>query len=536
MEHLADGPWIGKRPYFPGARVNLQPGDFVLATDAQGEFNINGLAPGTYTLTISYIGFKTFTQQVKVVAGQASRVEAKMDVSAHSEEVTVTADRPHGEAEAINRERTSDNILQVLPADVIQSLPNANIADAVGRLPSVTLERDEGEGKYVQIRGTEPRLNNLTIDGVSVPSPEAGVRQVKLDTIPADIVESVEVNKTLSANQDGDAIGGSVNIRTKTAGELPTLSLEGIGGLTPILNTRYIYQMVGTVGQRFGASKRFGALFSGSYDYNGRGINDIEPSPDTGFATPVYDSMDIREYRYKRTRYGFGGSLDYKLGEGSGVYLHYFYSDFKDYGDKWVYSLSSGGAPSFSNENRLPDYGIGNLAIGGKHVFTNSWMSWELSASRARQTAAAGNPGADFQPVPAALWPVSLPVSTCRAPIFTCRSGIRLVLDPQPTIPNQWSLLDVSLTSGNTSQMNLQGAISFGKNYHLGSHSSTFEFGSKVRNAHKGQDAYSPVYDKPPCRAPDDPIPHRTFRSSLLFRSVSDRAVYLLRQDHRRPE
>ena len=193
----------------PGARVNLQPGDLVLATDGQGEFNINGLAPGDYTLTISYIGFKLFTQQVKVVAGQVSHVEAKMDVSAHSEEVTVVADRPHGEAEAINLQRTSDNILQVLPADVIHSLPNANIADAVGRLPSVTLERDEGEGKYVHIRGTEPRLNNVTIDGVNVPSPEAGVRQVKLDTIPADIVESVEVNKTLSANQDGDAIGGS---------------------------------------------------------------------------------------------------------------------------------------------------------------------------------------------------------------------------------------------------------------------------------------------------------------------------------------
>ncbi len=494
----------------PGARVRLQPGDLVLATDGQGEFNINGLAPGSYTLTISYIGFTTFTQQVKVVAGQVTHVEATMKVAAQSEEVTVTADRPHGEAEAINRERTSDNILQVLPADVIQSLPNANIADAVGRLPSVSLERDEGEGKYVQVRGTEPRLNNLTIDGVNVPSPEAGVRQVKLDTIPADIVESVEVNKTLSANQDGDAIGGSVNIRTKTAGELPTLSLEGIGGFTPILNTRYIYQMTGTVGQRFGVSKRFGALFSGSYDYNGRGINDIEPSPDPGFANPVYDSMDIREYRYKRTRYGFGGSLDYKLGEGSGLYLHYFYSDFKDYGDKWVYSLSSGGAPSFSNESRLPDYGIGNLAIGGKHVYTNSWMSWELSASRARQTAAAGNPGADFQPVPNSALSnltscVNLPSPNIHLPKWdpTCFGS--------PTYdPNQWSLLDVSLTSGNTSQVNLQGAISFAKNYHVGSHSSTFEFGSKIRNAHKGQDAYSPVYDQltlsqtpPSCTGPN---------------------------------
>jgi len=493
-----------------GAQVKLQPGDIVLATDGQGEFNINGLAPGDYTLTISYIGFSTFTRQVTVTAGQVSHVEASMKVSARSEEVTVIGERPHGEAEAINRERTSDNILQVLPADVITSLPNANIADAVGRLPSVTLERDEGEGKYVQIRGTEPRLNNLTIDGVSVPSPEAGVRQVKLDTIPADIVESVEVNKTLSANQDGDAIGGSVNIRTKTAGELPTLSLEGIGGFTPILNTRYIYQMVGTVGQRFGKSKRLGALFSGSYDYNGRGINDIEPTPDPGFANPVYDSMDIREYRYKRTRYGFGGSLDYKLGEGSGLYLHYLYSDFKDYGDKWVYSLNSGGSPAFSTSSRLPDYGIGNLAIGGKHVYTNSWLSWELSASRARQTAAAGNPGADFQPVlNSALYNltscVNLPSPNIHLPQW----------DPScfgsPTYdPNQWTLLDVSLTSGNTSQMNLQGAMSFAKNYHVGSHSSTFEFGFKVRNAHKGQDAYSPVYDQlsfsqppPACTGPN---------------------------------
>ena len=237
-----------------GARVRLQPGDIVTATDGQGEFNFIGLTPGNYTLTISYVGFTDFTKQVTVAAGQANHIEARMDISGKPEEVTVIADRPHGEAEAINRQRTSDNILQVLPSDVITALPNANIADAVGRLPSVTLERDEGEGKYVQIRGTEPRLNAVTIDGVLVPAPEDNVRQVKLDTIPADIVESVEVNKTLSANQDAEAIGGSVNLVTKTAGDQPTLNLGVIGGFTPILNTRAIAQVNGTVGQRFGAS------------------------------------------------------------------------------------------------------------------------------------------------------------------------------------------------------------------------------------------------------------------------------------------
>ena len=70
----------------------------------------------------------------------------------------------------------------------------------------MSLERDEGEGKYIQIRGTEPRLSNVTIDGIHVPSPEA-VRNVKLDAIPSDLVDMVEINKTLSANQDADAIG-----------------------------------------------------------------------------------------------------------------------------------------------------------------------------------------------------------------------------------------------------------------------------------------------------------------------------------------
>jgi TonB-dependent receptor len=210
-----------------------------------------------------------------------------------------------GEAQAINEQRTSDNILDVMPEGVIQSLPNENIADVVGRMPGVSLERDEGEGKYVQIRGTEPRLNNTTIDGVELPAPEDNVRQFKLDTIPSDIVEAVEVNKTLAANQDADAIGGTVNLVTKKAGELPTLKLESIGGFTPIVNTRYMGLVMGTVGQRFGHDKRFGALISASYDYNGRGIDDIEPSLNDTPSTPTYNGMDIREYRYQRKRYGF---------------------------------------------------------------------------------------------------------------------------------------------------------------------------------------------------------------------------------------
>jgi TonB-dependent Receptor Plug Domain/Carboxypeptidase regulatory-like domain len=263
-----------------GAIVRLRPGEVSRVTDGAGNFAISDLAPGTYMLTISYVGFSPFSTNVTITSSQTTHVEAKLTVASSTEAVTVYAGRSYGEAEAINRERASDNIVQVLPADVITSLPNANVADAIGRLPSVTLERDEGEGKYVQIRGTEPRLSNLTIDGIKVPSPESGVRQVKLDTIPADLVESVEINKTLQANMDGDGIGGSVDLKTKSAGNTPTLDLTGIGGWTPIINSRYVTQFGTTLGQRFGADKRLGILVGSSYDYNGRGIEKIQGTSD----------------------------------------------------------------------------------------------------------------------------------------------------------------------------------------------------------------------------------------------------------------
>ncbi len=381
-----------------GAQVTVQPRGVSVISDARGQFFINDLEPGSYTVTITYVGFEAFTQTLNVAAGQAANVDAKLEVESQNLKVLVTAERASGEAEAVNRELTADNIVQVLPSEVIRSLPNANMADALGRLPSVTIERDEGEGKYVQIRGTEPRLANLTIDGVNTPSPESGVRQIKLDAIPADIVESVEINKTLQANMDPDGIGGSVNLVTKTAGERPTVNTSGMGGYTPIINGRGLVETAGTVGQRFGANKRFGALIGGTYDWNGRGIDDVEPVPDTakftdGSTARYFEAADIREYRYYRSRWGLAGSADYKPSDGSTLYIRGLYSDFHNYGDRWVYSLTDNtqgiqlegpngcvtdasgttvapctGVPSFNAQIRRPDYAVGSILLGGKHV------------------------------------------------------------------------------------------------------------------------------------------------------------------------
>jgi TonB-dependent receptor len=487
-----------------GAQIQMEPSDISVVSDVLGQFYVNDLNPGKYTITVSYVGFKTFTKTVDVAAGQTVSVDANLAVEAQNLEVLVTADRVSAEAEAINRQRTADNILQVLPDDVIRSLPNANLADALGRLPSVTLERDEGEGKYVQVRGTEPRLTNTTIDGVNVPSPETGVRQIKFDAIPADIVESVEINKTLQANMDGDGIGGSINLVTKTAGERPTVALSGMSGYTPILGGRSLVETTGTIGQRFGASKRFGLLVGGSYDWNGRGIDDIEPVSDIATALPgqprFIDAMDVREYRYYRTRWGLAGSSDYKLGNDSNVYARFLYSDFQNYGDRWVYSLndntqnagllgSNGGTPSFNTQDRRPDIAIASLVVGGRHVLTSTWYSWDVSVSRSRDLNS--SPGQ-------ASFSSTLDSSACQySPSATTdiyRPQFTPVCFAEAYDPTTMAMSDIQISHGKSAQLNLQGAGAMGKRYHIGSHLATVEIGGKFRNAHKFDDTYNIGY------------------------------------------
>ena len=503
-----------------GARVELQPSGASTVSNTQGEFTIADVAPGTYEMQVNFVGFSPFTSQVMVAAGQTARADAMLQVASKSEEVVVTAQRVHGEAESINRQRTAENILQVLPAEVITSLPNANIADAVGRLPSVTLERDEGEGKYVQIRGTEPRYSNVTIDGVNVPSPESGVRQIKLDVVPSDLVESVEINKTLQANMDGDGIGGSVNMRTKTAGEQPTVTLYGLGGYTPILaDGRGATQIGGTIGQRFLKDKRLGLLFGGTYDLNGRGINDVEPSPTTIQCDPgncgnpsanapyvgTYNTEDIREYRYYRERFGFEGSADYPLNNGSSFYVRGLFSHFNNFGDRWVFTPTINsfttspfqGGPdgnmSMNIETRRPIQQVGSLSAGGHQVWPTWVLSWNVSASlsgtetRGYSTATFGNNDPD-------------------APINNVQFGVNLTNPNRPVIypqngvniydPSQYILQSLDFENHSQSyQINLQGGADLSKSYRWNGAYGTFAFGGKVRNSHKYNEPTDILYN-----------------------------------------
>lgn len=498
----------------PGAKIQLQPSGLSAVSDNVGQFTISGVAPGDYRITVQYVGFADFSKQISVGASALARVDASLKVASKSEEIVVTSERAHGEAEAINEMRESDNILQVLPVEVITSLPNTNIADAVGRLPSVTLERDEGEGKYIQIRGAEPRYNNVTINGIEVPSPESSVRQIKLDVIPANLIDSVELNKTLSANQDGDAIGGSVNLVTKTAEERPTLYLNGLGGYTPILGGRTLSEFDGYVGQRFGANKKLGVLFGASYDWNGRGIYDVEPVPtvvgcgggqcvdfsgDSTAQAPyftTYNTEDIRNYRYNRSRYGYTGSIDYKLGDISGVYARFLYSHFDNFGDRWLYTPTVGtyltpfqtnndGSMSANAQSRRPVEVIGSLQAGGKHDFSPWLLIWEAAVSRSAAEDH-GYSSADFSNANSYQFAIDPNIHT---PRFLPQGGVN-ILDQ-----TQYTFSDIDFSHTYSPELNLEGAFSVARTYNVGGHFGTFEFGAKLRNAHKFQDAFDPVYN-----------------------------------------
>jgi TonB-dependent receptor len=499
------------------ALVELLPLGRKVVTDDQGLFRITDVPAGEYTLSVSYVGLAVSNVPVVVQAGQEVNANAVLQVASQSDQVMVTAERLQGEAEAINIERNAENIVQVLPSRVITSLPNTNVADAVGRAPSVSLERDEGEGKYVQIRGTEPRLSNVTINGVNVPSPEGTVRNIKLDSVPANLVERIEVFKTLSASQDADGIGGTVNLVTRTAGERPTYSFGGQGGYTPIQGGRTLGGFDGTFGQRFGSEKKIGFLLGGTFDRNNRGIDDLEPSQTTsadpsGKPIAIISSEDLRSYSYYRTRYGFSTGIDYNIKPGTSVYLKGLYSDFHDFGETWVYTPSAAtandpntivksvsgsqitffnctesnapagctpGSMQYRHYVRRPDQQIFSILTGARHDLSSTLITYEFAGSRSHNIGGQDFPTTNFNGPQTVDFGLSLsdPHRPKLSPLDTTN-----IYDAA-----QYAIAATEFTRYHATQLNFQGAASLARRYSVHSHFSTFEIGAKIRNSQSTQ-------------------------------------------------
>jgi TonB-dependent receptor len=310
-----------------------------------GRYRIVNVSPGQYSVLVRRQGFVTDTFAVTVVAGQT----AEHDVVLHAipislQEVVVRASPRLNEtrAAALEKQQKADNIISVMSGDEIRALPNANAAEAAARIPGISTERDEGEGKFLQIRGTEPRLSNVTVDGVHIPGTEQGDRIAKLDDVPTDLLGAIEVTKTLTADMEADAIGGSVNLVTKIPEGDPRGYFSGQVGQSTLLDHRQGQGSM-TYGGRFGGDKKLGVLFSGSYDRNNRVINDVELgwTVQDGHSIPV--EFDERDYTYYRERYGGGAQVDYRFQDSSTAYVRGLFSLFKNWGTRYRYDIAADG-------------------------------------------------------------------------------------------------------------------------------------------------------------------------------------------------
>lgn len=121
-----------------------------------------------------------------------------------------------GQRRAINSQKNNMGITNVVSADQVGKFPDSNIGDALKRISGINVQYDQGEARFGQVRGTSADLSSVTINGNRVPSAEGDTRNVQLDLIPADMIQTIEVNKVVTADMDGDAIGAASTSSPRT--------------------------------------------------------------------------------------------------------------------------------------------------------------------------------------------------------------------------------------------------------------------------------------------------------------------------------
>lgn len=229
---------------------------------------------------------------------------------------------------ALEMQEKADNIVSVVSSDDIGGLPDKNAAEALARLPGISVQRDQGEGRYIVVRGLGADLNGVTINGGLVPSPEASRRAVALDVLPAGMIRSLEVTKTLRPEQDASSLGGAVEVKSLTAFDLPGKFLT--------LNTGASYdQVTGKTSPNAGllwadrfAGGKLGIAAGISAEKRSFGSDNVE----TGGAweNGKLGGFELRDYLPVRERHAYALNLDYKPTASQTYFMHGFLSDFSD--------------------------------------------------------------------------------------------------------------------------------------------------------------------------------------------------------------
>ena len=364
-----------------GAEVTIPKLNLVTSTDAQGRFRLTGIPAGSQSVVVLYLSAAAGdAREIVIEPGKTADMEFRL--KRFAEEIEVRAPILEGEASALNQQKSAPNITNVVSSDQMGRFPDPNAAEATQRIPAVTLQRDQGEGRYILVRGTEARLNSTTVDGERIPSPEADGRDIALDVIPADLLQSIEVSKALTPDMDGDAIGGSVNLVTKRAPESNRISATlaaGFNTLTEgdIKNGNFAW------GSRFGAEKKLGVLFAGSYYSTDRGSDTFEVEYDDG----DLENFELRDYILTRTRTGATVALDYRLSDRASWFARGLWNDYKDDEVRRA-MINAVGDDEIVREvrDRVQKSLITSLTLGGeRQLGTTSTLDFRVASNRAKE-------------------------------------------------------------------------------------------------------------------------------------------------------
>jgi TonB-dependent receptor len=305
---------------------------------------------------------------------------------------------------ALDVQQASDRVLSVVRSDDIGQLPDSNAAEALQRLPGVSVENDQGEGRYVRIRGAGPDLNSVSINGTMVPAPEAGRRAVAMDVLPAALLRSLEVSKTFTPDQDAGAIGGHVEVRTLSAFDHagPFLSVEG--GLMHDGNTGRNGPRGSLVWSDRFLDGRLGVALGLSAENRRFGSDNVE----TGGAWDgdALEEFERRDYLITRRRQALALNLDWRANDRERWYLRSFVSRFSDSETRQAQIIEFDDAQTEGTlgdaevtrelKSRKETQKIASVELGGEQRFDDWKLAYALGTSRASEDTPLHIPGAVF--------------------------------------------------------------------------------------------------------------------------------------------
>ncbi len=318
---------------FKGVTVSIDELGRSTTTDDHGRFRLGNVPQGEYTLVISYSGVGDTSIPISVPATGLNMGEVVIGAGAAIEEVIVYG-QSAAFAGALNQERSAGNLVSVLDTDAMGQFPDQNVAESLRRLSGVTVENDQGEGRYVVIRGMDPDLNSTSINGLRATAAEPR-RALQLDVIPSEVLDGLEIHKTLQADMDADAIGGSINVKTLSAfsrkgaymkARAESAYNESREDWSPKLSVAgsNIFELDN--GRRLG--------IAGALSWNDRALqvdnNELDDWEVAENGSDFPEEFQPRLYVIERERIGGVLNFDLDVSDSTALHLYTLYSRFKD--------------------------------------------------------------------------------------------------------------------------------------------------------------------------------------------------------------